>query len=290
MSTIVKPIPTSQTSRQRPAWLSNLFWYVVLGLASLVTVLPFLWMLMTALKGPNDPVFSLPPQLIPREPTLGNFAKVWAQLPIWRFFLNSLFVATLTVTLNVLISSLAAYPLAKMRFAGRDLIFYLLLATLIVPAELTYIPGYLLAVNVFKYYDTLWALIFPNLFSAFNIFLLRQAFKSVPNDLIDAARIDGANELRIWWGVLLPIVRPAMATAAVFTAVTSWNALLWPSLMLRNRELYTLPVGLLALRGMFTADFRLISAGAIMVIIPILIAFLFAQRYFVNGLTGAVKG
>jgi putative chitobiose transport system permease protein len=190
----------------------------------------------------------------------------------------------------VLASSLAAYPLAKMEFPGRELIFYALLATLIVPAELTFIPGYILAVNVFKYYDSLWALIFPSVFSAFNIFLLRQAYKSVPNDLIDAARIDGASELRIWWGVLLPTIRPAVATAAVFTAVTSWNALLWPSLMLRNRDLYTLPVGLLALRGMFTADFRLIAAGAIMVIIPILIAFLFAQRYFVDGLSGAVKG
>jgi putative chitobiose transport system permease protein len=290
MSTIVKSLPSSREGRGRPRWVSNLFWYSLLLLASLVTVMPFLWLLMTALKGPNDAVFSLPPQFIPRDPTLNNFVRVWEQLAIWRFFLNSLFVAALTVTLNVLVSSLAAYPLAKMQFPGRELIFYALLATLIVPAELTYIPGYLLAVNVFKYYDTLWALIFPSVFSAFNIFLLRQAYKSVPNDLIDAARIDGASELRIWWGVLLPTIRPAVATAAVFTAVTSWNALLWPSLMLRNRDLYTLPVGLLALRGMFTADFRLIAAGAIMVIIPILLAFVFAQRYFVDGLSGAVKG
>jgi putative chitobiose transport system permease protein len=290
MSTIAKPIPSPRAEGRRPRWLANLGWYALLGLASLITVLPFLWLLTTALKGPSDAVFSLPPQFLPREPTLNNFVKVWNQLPIWRFFLNSLFVAALTVTLNVLVSALAAYPLAKMRFAGREAVFYALLATLIVPAELTYIPGYLLAVQTFKYYDTLWALIFPNIFSAFNIFLLRQAFKSVPNDLIDAARIDGASELGIWWRVLLPTIRPSLATAAVFTAVTSWNALLWPSLMLRNRTLYTLPVGLTALKGMFTADFRLIAAGAIMVIIPILIAFLFAQRYFVNGLTGAVKG
>lgn len=290
MSTLVKSAPEARAPGRRPEWVSNLFWYGLLLLASLVTVMPFLWLLTTALKGPEDAVFSLPPQFLPRDPTLGNFARVWEQLPIWRFFLNSLFVAALTVTLNVLVSSLAAYPLAKMEFPGREAIFYLLLATLIVPAELTYIPGYILAVQVFRYYDSLWALIFPSVFSAFNIFLLRQAYKTVPNDLIDAARIDGANELRIWWGVLLPTIRPALATAAVFTAVSSWNALLWPSLMLRDRDLYTLPVGLLALRGMFTADFRLIAAGAIMVIIPILIAFLFAQRYFVSGLSGAVKG
>jgi putative chitobiose transport system permease protein len=289
MSTLAEPIAATRKGRRRPPWANNLSWYALLGLASLVTVTPFLWLLMTALKGPTDAVFSLPPQLVPRSPTLGNFARVWAQLAIWRFFLNSLFVAALTVALNVLVSSLAAYPLAKMRFPGREPIFYLLLATLIVPAELTYIPGYILAVRVFHYYDTLWALIFPNVFSAFNIFLLRQAYKSVPNDLLDAARIDGAGELRIWWGVLLPTIRPAVATAAVFTAVTSWNALLWPSLMLRNRDLYTLPVGLTTLRGMFTADFRLIAAGAIMVIVPILVGFLFAQRYFVSGLNGAVK-
>lgn len=290
MSSIVKPIPSAREGRRHPAWVGTLLWYVVLSLASLITVLPFFWLITTALKGPTDAVFSLPPQWLPGEPTLRNFARVWEQLQLWRFFINSLAVAVSTVLLNVTVSALAAYPLAKMRFAGREPIFYLLLATLIVPAELTYIPSYILAVQVFQYYDTLWALIFPNVFSAFNIFLLRQAFQTVPNDLIDAARIDGASELRIWWGVLLPTVRPSLATAAVFTAVTSWNALLWPSLMLRSRELYTLPVGLTLLRGMFSSDFRLIAAGAILAIIPMLITFVFAQRYFVSGLGGAVKG
>jgi putative chitobiose transport system permease protein len=289
MSAVADTIASAQR-RPRPQWLGPLGWYLLLGAASLITVLPFFWLLTTALKGQTDAVFSLPPQYLPHAPTLGNFVKVWDQIAVWRFFLNSLFVAACVVALNIGVSSLAAYPLAKMRFAGRDAIFYLLLATLIVPAELTYIPSYILAVQVFKYYNTLWALIFPNVFSAFNIFLLRQAYKSVPDDLIDAARIDGASELRIWWGVLLPTVRPALATAAVFTAVGSWNALLWPSLMLRNRDLYTLPIGLNTLRGMFIADFRLIAAGAIMAILPMLITFVFAQRYFVDGLSGAVKG
>ncbi len=290
MSTIANPIPVTKTRRTNRRVLETLGWYVLLGMASLITILPFFWLLTTALKGPNDAVFSLPPQIFPNEPTLNNFMKVWDQLAIWRFFLNSLFVAISTVALNLIVSALAAYPLAKMEFRGREVIFYLLLATLIVPLELTYIPSYILAVRVFRYDDTLWSLIFPSVFSAFNIFLLRQAYKSVPNDLIDAARIDGANELRIWAQVLVPTVRPAMVTAAVFTAVASWNALLWPSLMLRSREMYTLPIGLNTLRGMFSADFRLIAAGAIMVIIPILVAFVFAQRYFVSGLSGAVKG
>lgn len=175
-------IARSQTlaNRSRMTLSSAAGWYVVLGIASVVTIFPFFWLVTTALKGPNDAVFSFPPQWIPYEPTLHNFTRVWQQITVWRFFLNSLFVATCTVILNVTVSALAAYPLAKMRFPGRELIFYSLLATLIVPLELTYVPGYILAVRVFRYDDTLWSLIFPNVFSAFNIFLLRQAFQAVP--------------------------------------------------------------------------------------------------------------
>ena len=158
---------------------------------------------------------------------------------------------------------MAAYPLAKMRFLGRDAIFYALLATLIVPAQLTYIPSFVLAVNVFHYYDTLPALILPSLVSAFNIFLLRQAFRGVPNDLIDAARVDGAGEWRIWWSILLPIVRPSLAAVAIFTFVTSWNDFLWPSLMLHTKDGLTLPVGLAALQSFFQSDFRAIAAGVV---------------------------
>lgn len=281
---------TPKDTRRNRRWAENLFWYGVLLAASLITVIPFVWLLVTSVKGPNDAVFSLPPQLIPRDPTFNNYVKVWNQLPVWRFFLNSLIVTGSVVVLNLLVTSLAAYPLAKMNFRGRDLIFYLLLATLIVPVELTYIPSFILAVKVFKYIDTLYSLIFPNIATAFNIFLLRQAFQTIPNELIDAGRIDGASELRIWWQILLPTIRPSLATAAIFTAAANWNSLLWPSIMLRNRDLYTMPVGLNALRGMFSSDFRSIAAGAIMTIIPILIFFLLLQRHFVRGLTGAVKG
>ena len=144
--------------------------------------------------------------------------------------------------------------------------------------------------NVFHYYDTLLALILPNITSAFNIFLLRQAFKTVPNDLIDAARIDGASELRVWMQIMLPIVRPSLATVAIFSFVTSWNDFLWPSLMLHTRQLLTLPVGLVALQGMFASDFRATAAGVTMTVIPILVFFVVLQKYFIRGSTGAVKG
>jgi putative chitobiose transport system permease protein len=270
--------------------IEKIFWYVLLVLLSAIMILPFLWIFLTALKGPNDAVYSTPPQLIPYDPTLANFVRVWNQLPIGRFFLNSIIVAVCATGLNVLVTSLAAYPFAKMKFPGRDAIFYLLLATFIVPVQLTYIPSFVLAVKVFRYYDMLHALILPNIAGVFNIFLLRQAFKIVPNDLIDAAKMDGASELRIWWAVLLPVVRPSLATVAIFTFVNMWNDFLWPSLMLHTRERMTLPVGLAALQGMFTSDFRGTAAGVTMTVIPIMIFFILLQRQFVRGLSGAVKG
>ncbi len=276
--------------RRRRQRIGAVGWYVVLTLLATITVFPFLWMLLTSLKGPLDPIASVPPQLIPGHPTLDNYQKVLASLPILSFFFNSITVSILVTGLNVLVSAMAAYPLAKMRFLGREAIFYLLLATLIVPAQLTYIPSFILAVNVFHYYDSLPSVIFPSLASAFNIFLMRQAFRGVPNDLIDAARVDGAGEWRVWWQILLPIVRPSMAAVAIFTFVTSWNDFLWPSLMLHTREGMTLPVGLAALQGFFSSDFRAIAAGVTMTVIPILLFFIVVQRHFVRGLAGAVKG
>jgi putative chitobiose transport system permease protein len=280
-------------ARRAGGWgrpLRDAGWYVVLSAMAVITVFPFAWMLLTSLKGPADPIASVPPQFFPADPTLANYGRVLDSLPIPRFFLNSVIVSVAVGVLNVLVAALAAYPLAKMRFPGREAIFYLLLATLIVPAQLTYIPSFVLAVNVFHYYDTLAALIFPNLVSAFNIFLLRQAFRGVPNDLIDAARVDGASEWRIWWGIMLPLVRPSLAAVAIFTFVTSWNDFLWPSLMLHTREGMTLPVGLAALQGFFASDFRSIAAGVTMTVIPILLFFTVVQRYFIRGLAGAVKG
>ncbi len=293
-ATTLSDIRDAESSRRRATrgsrWLSNGVWYIVLTAMAVITVFPFAWMLLTSLKGPNDLITSVPPQFLPNDPTLAAYVRVWDSLPIPSFFLNSTTVAIATGALNVLVAAMAAYPLAKMRFAGREFVFYLFLATLIVPAQLTYIPSFILAVNVFHYYDTLAALIFPNIVSAFNIFLLRQAFRGVPDELVDAARVDGAGEWRIWWSILLPIIRPSLAAVAIFTFVTSWNDFLWPSLMLHTPEGLTLPVGLATLQGFFSSDFRSIAAGVTMTIIPILLFFILVQRYFVRGLTGAVKG
>jgi putative chitobiose transport system permease protein len=283
------PVVAARRHKQKVV-VTTLGWYLVLCLIAAVTILPFVWVLFTSLKGPKDQIFSVPPQLIPTDPTFANYLRVWKQLPVSSFFLNSIIVASGTVVFNLLFTSLAAYPLAKMKFKGRDAIFYLLLATFIIPPQLTTIPSYVLAVKVFKYYDQIWALIFPSLATVFNIFMLRQAFKAVPNDLIEAGKIDGASELRIWWDILLPVVRPTLATAAIITFVVQWNDFFWPSLMLHTRTHMTLQVGLVALQGMFASDIRGVAAGVTMTVIPILIFFVILQKYFVRGLGGAVKG
>ncbi len=270
--------------------LEKIALYAILCSVAVVTVFPFVWVFFTSFKGFEDPIFSVPPQLIPRDPTFANYTRVWSQLPVWRFYVNSVVVVLVVVVFNTLLSALAAYPLAKMNFRGREVIFFLLLATYIVPPVLTSIPSFVLAVKVFHFYDKLRSVIFPNLAGVLNIFLLRQAFKGVPDDLIDAGRIDGASELRIWWEILLPVVRPSLATVAIITFVEQWNNFFWPSLMLHTREHMTLQVGLVALQGAFANDARGIAAGVVMTVVPMIVFFSLLQKQFVRGLTGAVKG
>lgn len=287
-------IPSRLISEHRIArlrrWAANALLYLILCGVAVITIFPFVWVLFTSFKGPSDPIVSVPPQLIPRDPTLDNYIRVWNQLPVWRFYLNSILVVMTIVVFNTLFSALAAYPLAKMRFKGRDVIFYSLLATFIVPPVLTSIPSFVLAVRVFHYYDKLPSVIFPYLATVINIFLLRQAFRGLPDDLIDAGRIDGAGELRIWWSILLPIIRPSLATVAIITFVEQWNNFFWPSLMLHTDENMTLQVGLVALQGAFLNDARGIAAGVVMTVVPMIIFFAALQQQFIRGLTGAVKG
>jgi putative chitobiose transport system permease protein len=268
----------------------NFLLYVVLCLVGIITVFPFVWVFFTSFKGPTDAIYSVPPQLIPQAPTFDNYLRVWNQLPVWRFYVNSIFVTFSLVVFNTLFSALAAYPLAKMKFKGREVIFYMLLATYIIPPALTSIPSFFLAVKVFHFYDKVASVIFPYLATVLNIFLLRQAFKSVPDDLIDAGRIDGASELRIWWSVVMPVIRPSLATVAIITFVEQWNNFFWPSLMLHTRENMTLQVGLVALQGAFANDQRGVAGGVVMTVVPIIIFFVILQKQFIQGLTGAVKG
>jgi putative chitobiose transport system permease protein len=280
------------TKRQK--FVSNFISYGLLLFILIFTVMPYLWTLFTALRGPDENVFFRSNEfwqnILPKQPTLENFSNVWDLIPMWRFFLNTFAVAFATVILNVIIGSLAAFALAKMKFKGREIIFYIILGTLIVPEQLTMVPLYIMMTQSFGLDNTLTALVIPYSVSAFGIFLLRQSFMGIPDELLDAARIDGATDLQIWWRVILPLGRPGLAALAIFTFVGAWDRFLWPLLMLTDSNLYTLPLGLTFLNSQFSANARNIAAGTIMATIPMLIFFFFAQKQFIQGLGGAVKG
>ncbi|MDY7022097.1 MAG: carbohydrate ABC transporter permease [Cyanobacteriota bacterium] len=271
--------------------ITSQFWnYLLLSVIALIMLFPLLWLMSTALKSGNENIFQFPPQFIPHEPTLENFKRVWQTNPMARYSINSVTVASLTVGLNLLFSALAAYPLARLNFQGRDAILTAIIATIMIPFQIVMIPLYILTVQL-GLRNTYLGLIFPNLASAFSIFLLRQAFLSVPKELEEAARIDGCSELGIWWHIMLPAVQPALITLGIFVFIGSWSDFLWPLLILDRPEYYTLPLGIAKLAGTFSLDWRLVAAGSIISIAPVLLLFLLLQRYIVPTDTATgVKG
>ncbi|MBF2089717.1 MAG: carbohydrate ABC transporter permease [Synechococcales cyanobacterium K44_A2020_017] len=264
--------------------------YVVLGAIALAMLLPLLWLVSTAFKSPTEDIFQFPPQFIPQQFTLQNFVTVWNSNPFGQYLKNSVIVAGLTVTLNLLFCSLAAYPLARLDFPGRDATFAAIVATILIPFQIVMIPLYILTVQL-GLRNTYLGLIFPAIASAFGIFLLRQAFLGVPKELEEAARVDGCSDLGIWWHIMLPAVRPALVTLAIFVFIGSWSDFLWPLIILDRPEYYTLPLGVAKLAGAFSLDWRLIAAGSVISIAPILALFVIMQRYIVPTDAGSgVKG
>ncbi len=264
--------------------------YVLLVSIAFVMLFPLLWLIGTAFKSPTENIFQFPPQLFPRQPTFQNFIRVWESNPFGQYLFNSTVVAVLTVSLNLLFCSLAAYPLARLEFRGKDLIFTGVVSTIMIPFQIVMIPLYILVVQL-GLRNTYLGVIFPDIASAFGIFLLRQAFQGVPKELEEAARMDGCSELGLWWNVMLPAIRPALVTLAIFVFIGSWSDFLWPLIVLDRPEYYTLPLGVASLAGTFSLDWRLIAAGSVISIAPILLLFLFMQRYIVPTETGSgVKG
>ncbi len=264
--------------------------YAVLGAIALVMLLPLLWLVSTSFKSLAEDIFQFPPQFIPVQPTLNNFVQVWRTNPMGRYLFNSTLVAVLTVGLNLLLCSLAAYPLARLAFRGREAIFTVIVSTILIPFQIVMIPLYILAVNL-GLRNSYVGLIFPAIASAFGIFLLRQAFQGVPKELEEAARMDGCSELGIWWFVMLPSIRPALVTLAIFVFIGSWSDFLWPLIILDQPEYYTLPLGVAKLAGAFSLDWRLIAAGSVISIAPVLLFFLIMQQYVVPTESGSgVKG
>jgi putative chitobiose transport system permease protein len=268
----------------------SLVLYLLLSLIALMMLFPLLWLLSTALKSPQENLFQIPPQWIPQHPTLENFVTVWTSQPFGRYLFNSSFVALCTVVCNLLFCSLAAYPLARLEFRGRGVIFAGILATLAIPFQIIMVPLYVLTVQL-RLNNTYLGIMFPYLAGAFGIFLLRQAFAAVPKELEEAARMDGCSELGIWGRIMLPAIRPALVTLAIFTFIGSWSDFLWPLIVLDRPELYTLPLGVAQLSGAFSLDWRLISAGAILSIVPVLLLFVLVQRYIIStNASSGIKG
>jgi putative chitobiose transport system permease protein len=274
---------------QNRTW-RTIWTYGLLSAIAILMLFPLLWLLSTSLKSPTENIFQFPPQLLPSQPTFNNFVRVWQTNPFGRYLFNSTLVALLTVGLNLLFCALAAYPLARLEFRGREIIFTAIVTTIMIPFQIVMIPLYILTVQL-GMKNTYLGIIFPAIASAFGIFLLRQAFQGVPKELEEAARIDGCSELGIWWHVMLPAVRPALVTLAIFVFIGAWSDFLWPLIVIDRPELYTLPLGVAMLAGTFSLDWRLIAAGSVISIAPILILFLFVQRYIVPTAAGSgVKG
>ncbi len=270
--------------------LKHVIRYGVLGAIALVMLLPLLWLVSTSLKSPTEDIFQFPPQLLPRQLTLNNYVKVWQTNPFGTYLFNSSAIALLSVGLNLLFCALAAYPLARLEFRGKEVIFSLIVSTIMIPFQIVMIPLYILTVQL-GIRNTYIGIIFPAIASAFGIFLLRQAFAAVPKEMEEAARMDGCTELGLWWHIMIPAIRPALMTLAIFVFIGSWSDFLWPLIVLDRPQLYTLPLGVANLAGTFSLDWRLIAAGSVISIAPVLGIFLVLQRYIVPTDAGSgVKG
>ncbi|MBC7624818.1 MAG: carbohydrate ABC transporter permease [Aeromicrobium sp.] len=270
--------------------LALLLRYAAIALVLLFTVGPFLWLLSTSLKSADENIFAYPPVFSPQSPTFDNFFRVLDSQPFLLYLKNSALVAVVSVTLNLLLASLAAYPLARIPFKGRAVLFIVLLSSMMIPFQLLMIPVYELAVSL-GLQNTYLGLVLPHACTAFGIFFMRQAFLSVPAAVEEAAIMDGVSRLRIWWYVMLPLVKPSLATLAVFSFIAVWGDFLWPLIIIDQPRLFTLPLGVNRLASTFSLDWRLVAAGAVFSIIPILLFFTFTQRFFIEGaMKGAVKG
>lgn len=264
--------------------------YALLLFVLVISVGPFLWQISTSLKGPAENIFAFPPEFIPADPTLGNYLEVMRSLPLLNYLSNSGYVALLVVIGNCLFGAMAGYPLARMRFRGREPLFAAMVATLVIPFEVIMISVFLVARDL-NLINTLTGAALPIAVTVLSIFIMRQAFMSLHPELEEAARVDGTNEWQLFWHVALPSARGSLAVVAIFSFMAAWDDFLWPLIVLRDPEKFTLTVGLVFLDGQFSADQRLIAAGTIIAIIPVLVLFVALQKQFFRGVgEGAIKG
>lgn len=254
-----------------------------------ITLFPFIWMVSTSFKGPGE-IFTQTPTFIPQNPTLENYEKLLSQANLGRSFVNSLVFAIGMMVLSVFFNAMAAYAFAKLSFPGREKIFSLLILTMMVPGQVTMMPVFLILKNL-GLLNTFTGLILPGIGSVFGIFMLRQFMRAVPEEILEAARIDGCSEFRIFYGIMLPLCRPILATLAIFSFIGAWNEFFWPLIIMLREDMQTLPVALANLNGQFNTDWGLLMSGSVLVVIPVILVFLLAQKHYIKGIAaGGVKG
>jgi multiple sugar transport system permease protein len=255
---------------------------------ALLTAFPLLWMISASLM-PAGEALSLPARVLPSRPTLEHYEVLFSRLNLGRTFANSLLLASMITAVSLLANSMAGYAFAKLRFRGRSRLFAILLATLVVPPQVTVLPLFL-EIRALGLVNSFGGILVAAIATVFGIFLVRQFAQGIPDELLDAARLDGASELRIYWSVVLPLLRPILVTLGVFTFLTAWNDFMWPLIVLTDESKYTLPVALANLSGEHVQDTELMMAGAVITVLPGLLVFLLLQRQYIEGITmGSVK-
>jgi multiple sugar transport system permease protein len=274
----VAPAPPAAASRRR--------WWIALALmlGMLLMIGPFLWMLLASLKTQRE-LLQVPPTWIPETVTTDNYTRLFERLDFPRYFWNSTVIAVLITASNVVFCSMVGYALAKLRFFGRDKLFLLVIGTLLVPGSVTLVPLFVL-MSKLGLVNSLWAVVLPAAAGPLGVFLMRQFMLAIPDDLLEAARVDGASELHIFWRIVMPLSTPAIAALGIITFLPSWNALLWPLVVLTDEQKFTLPVALaIFARGQFQADYGLLMAGSVVLVAPVLVLFFFLQRHFTQSIS-----
>ena len=279
------PVDSALTRRR----ISQVVLYVLLVLGAFVALMPMLWMLSASVM-PTGEASMYPPRLLPSSVTFSHYGDLFTRLNLGRYLFNSALIAFTVTAISLVINSMAGYAFAKLRFRGRDRAFRILSLGLVLPVQVAMLPLFLLMKNL-HLINTYWGVIIPGMASIFGIFLIRQYALSIPDDMLDAARIDGASELRIYWSVVVPGILPILATLAIWTFLATWNDFMWPLIVLSDESHYTLPVALANLSGEHVQDTELMMAGSVLTVIPVLAVFLFLQRYYIQGvMAGSVKG
>lgn len=265
-------------------WLGNNLWlHIVLILGSLVMLLPF-WVMLLASLVPKE--LLLARDFGWSDLSIENYFETFQAIPFGRYYINSMIVSTGTVLLQILTASLAAFAFARLRFRGREVIFLLYLATLMIPFQVTMIPNFILTSRRYlNIHDSYWGLILPSAFSVFSVFLLRQYYRGIPMEMDEAARMDGASSARIWWGIIMPLSGPVLATLAIFNFNAAWNDFLWPLVITRSQEMKTIPIGLSSFQGQYNTEWHLLMAGSMIALLPVLLIYIVGQNWFVRGIT-----